>query len=181
MDVEGLALEVEGGGALEVGGLAVGLPGAEVEALLGGGGGLAPVDLADAEAGAVVDAVGDAAALVVGALEAVLGVPGEAAGDRGHRGHAAVDVVGVGGAVGLGVVGVVAGEAGLEEAVAVLGVIIPAVSYRDVRQRHRWWRINVDVGILDGMRSLLSNCAHRGYLLQCPRTKSDGECRERPF
>ena len=89
------------------------------------------MDLADAEAGAVVDVVGDAAALVVGALEAVLGVPGEAAGDRGHRGHAAVDVVGVGGAVGLGVVGVVAGEAGLEEAVAVLGVIIPAVSDGD--------------------------------------------------
>ena len=63
-------------------------PSAEVEALLGGGGGLTPVDLADATA------------LGVGSLEEVLGVPGEAVGDRGHRGHASVDVVGVGGALG---------------------------------------------------------------------------------
>lgn len=73
VDVQGLALGVEGGRALQVGGFSKGLPGAEVIALGGDGGGLVEVHLAHALAGAVVDVVGDAAALMVGFDKAVLG------------------------------------------------------------------------------------------------------------
>jgi hypothetical protein len=112
---------------LQVGGFSIGLPGAEVVALGGDGGGLVEVDLADALAGAVVDVVGDAAALMVGFYKTVLGVPGEAAGYRGHRGHVAVGVVGVGLAVVFGVFEVVAGEGGGEQAVAGGGVSVAAM------------------------------------------------------
>ncbi|WP_256254145.1 hypothetical protein [Nannocystis exedens] len=118
VDVEGLALEVEVVRRVDVLVLAVGLPAAEVEALLAGGAREIDVDLADALAGAVVDVVGLAAADGIAALQAIVVVSGEAPGDVGHGGHVAVSVVRVEDGVVRRVVDVVEGGAGGPELVA---------------------------------------------------------------